>query len=203
MTAEHDFVKNQDRKYFNIYTPMRLYYDDQYPGFNTRVPLTPESEADRQTGSGTRFRTQPYPLAQGGASPMANNYDPSVKAPVDRVYEYSPEYQYHQPVMNKIKHPVVRQNGAGPFAPLQPSEGLSPAINNWRPAKIPEPMRIYEYSSGLQLHSRPSDPIIIQPKRGALIQGRLSDDDMKPMRSTAKYYNSFIHVPHNPLIYKN
>jgi len=203
MTSQHDFVKNQDRTDFNIHMPTRLYYDDQFPGFNTRVALGPQSEVDRQTGSGGKFVTQPYPIRKSGSGPMANNYDPSVKAPVDRIYEYSPIHQFHQPIINKIKHPVVRQNGAGSFAHLQPSEGLSPGINNWRPAKIPEPTRIYEYSSALQLHSRPTDPVIQPPKRGHLIQGKLSDDNMKPFSQTQKYYNSFIHVPHNPLVYQN
>ena len=133
---------------------------------------------------------------------MKNNFDISVPAPIDKVYLYSPSLQFHQPVQNKIQHPL--QHGSGSFAPLRSHGQGNPAINNWKPGtRIPEPNRIYEYSSGLQFHSRPSDPIVIAPRRGPTLNGRLSDDDYKPFRQTQKYYNTFTHVGKNPLIYKN
>lgn len=133
---------------------------------------------------------------------MQNNFDPKVKAPIDKVYLYSPKLQFHQPVHNKLLNPL--QQGSGSFAPLRHHNQQNPAINNWKPGtRIPEPNKIYEYSSALQLHSRPVDPIVIQPNRGHLIQGRLSDDDGKPFSQTQKYFDTFTHVSSNPLVYKN
>jgi hypothetical protein len=211
MTTPSQFAKSQDRTYFNIHRPTLPLFDDGYADYNKRGPLQPQSEVDRQTGSGqNHFKTMPVVNAQYGMGPMKNNFDISVKAPVDRVYEYSGKYQLHAPVQNKIYQPLLYykvdkplQHG-GAFRPLNHYDVPNPAINNWKPGtRIPEPTRIYEYSSPLQLHSLPSDPIFIRESRGPKLNGRLSDDDFKPFAQTQQYYNTFIHVPKNKLVYKN
>jgi hypothetical protein len=205
MPTEIDFVKNQDRTYFNIHKPTPQHYNDQYVKINVKAnPLEPASEVDRQTGSGY-FNTMPYfqPLAQAqfGNGPMKNNFDISVKAPIDKAYTYSQGLQLTMPVLSKINKPL--QHGSGSFAPLRSHEQPNPAINNWKPGtRIPEPTRTYEYSAGLQLHDKPRDPILIMPNRGPLIHETLSSDDMKKYSQTQKFYNTFIHVPRNPLIIK-
>ena len=52
MTTPSQFVKNQNRSFFNIHTPIPLSYDDQYVSYNKRGPLQQQSEIDAQTGSG-------------------------------------------------------------------------------------------------------------------------------------------------------
>jgi hypothetical protein len=208
MTNPLQFAKNQDRTYFNVHTPVRLSYDDVYPSFNRRGPLEPQSEVDRQTGSGLRimrpsipppFYTMPVSLQGMGA--MQNNFDPSVKAPIDKVYEYTPKFQTHSPIMNKIHAPLM--HGSGSFAPLRHHNQPNPAINNWKPGtRIPEPTKIYELSSSLQIHSQPTDPIREPPRRGPSISGHMSYDDYKPFDTTKQYMNTgqFRHISHNPLI---
>jgi hypothetical protein len=221
MTTPSQFAKSQDRTYFNIHRPTRLWYDDGYTDYNKRGPLVPQSEVDRQTGSGRNtFKTMPVAKAQYGEGPMKNNFDISVKAPVTRAYEYSKQYQLHAPVQNKIYRPLEYYKvdkpilHGGSFRPLKAYVAANPAINNydvpnpainnWKPGtRIPEPTRIYEYSSPLQVHSLPSDPIFIRAARGPTLNGRLSDDDFKPFSQTDKYFNTFIHVDKNPLVYKN
>jgi hypothetical protein len=158
----------------------------------------PQSEVDRQTGSG-----KCNPSQRGyGVSPMQNNFDPSVKAPVNGVFLSMPKYQVHQPVINKFNFPT--QMG-GSFAPHRHHFGVTaesnPAINNWKPGtRIKEPMNVFEYSTGSQVHSGVTDPIRYTPNRGHLIQGRLSSDDGKPLSSTQRYIDRpFVHVAHNPL----
>jgi hypothetical protein len=113
-----------------------------------------------------------------GLPPMANNWNPNIKAPVDRIYEHLPELQ------------------------VQHGRGLpNPAVNNWTPAKIREP-KVYEYSPSLQYVPKIKEPALFTPNIGGKQQGHLSYDDGKPLRQTAKYYNSFIHVSKNPLIIK-
>jgi len=214
MPTELNFVKKQDRTFFNIHRPVNPSFDDGVYARNTRVPLAPVSEVDRQTGSGIgqsitpfygpSFTLGPHKPKLLGMGSMKNNFDIRQKAPIDGVYEYSPQFVFSSPIVNRISHPM--QTGGGSFAPLRNHGQQNPAINNWKwGTRIPEPMNTYEYSSGLQLHSRATDPVIIAPKRGPTIQGKLSDDNFKPFSQTAKYYNNgtFSHRSHNPLVYKN
>ncbi len=204
MTTESQFVRGQDRTYFNIHVPTRLWYDDQFLDFNKRGPLEPQSEVDRQTGSG--FKIQPIEKQMRGAGPMQNNFDPSVKAPVNRVYEYTPRLQYHQPVKNYLYKPLQHGGSPGTFSPHRFHNQPNPAINNWLPGtRIPEPTRTFEYSPQYQFHSLPVDPIQWAPKRGPTgIAGHMSYDDYKSYGQTQKYYNGgqFNHVAYNPMIIK-
>ncbi len=204
MTTESQFVRGQDRTYFNIHVPTRLYYDDYYPDYNKRVALEPQSEVDRQTGSG--FKIMPVKKQMMGSGPMQNNYDPSVPAPVDRVYEYSPRFQFHQPVKNYINKPLQHGGAIGAFSPHRFHNQPNPAINNWLPGtRIPEPMRTFEYSPQYQNHSQPVDPIQWAPKRGPTgIAGHMSYDDNKSFSQTQKHYagGEFNHVAYNPLVIK-
>lgn len=205
MPTELEFVKNQNRSQFNNFMPFHRSFDDNYVDYNKRVPLQPASEVDRQTGSGRAqwnnnrflppFVTMPVPTQMQGTGGMKNNFDPSVPAPLDKIYTYLPKLQFTSPIINRIHNPLQRGSGH--------SVG-NPAVNNWMPAKIPEPgLRIYEYTPTLQVHSAPVDPIRMAPNRGHLIQGRLSDDDHKT--GVIKHYNQgqFSHVSKNQLVYKN
>ena len=206
MTTEHNFVKNQDRSYFNIYTPIQKPYDQQPPFPNKRVKLEPQSEVDRQTGSGRfgdmvgrmgknppPFVTMPraVPKVLMGSGVMKNNFDPRVKAPINKVYLQDQRLRNHSPLFNRmsnvLKIPQL-QIGSGPFAPMRSVSQANPAINNWKPGtRIPEPMKVYEHSASLQYHSQPVDPIVMMPKRGPTIQGRLSSDDGKNFNRTQQY----------------
>lgn len=215
MTTEHNFVRNQDRTYFNVHLPTRQNYDQQQPLQNKKCKLEPQSEVDRQTGSGFAninkhmpppFYTMPVMKPMIGSGPMKNNFDPKVKAPINKVYLNDQRLRNHGPIFNRmsnvLKIPQL-QIGSGSFAPMRSHNQPNPAINNWKPGtRIPEPMRTYEYSSGLQFHSRPMDPVLQMPLRGHTVQGRLSSDDGKAFSRTQPYYNigQFIHVPKNPLI---
>ena len=216
MTTEHNFVRNQDRTYFNVHLPTRQNYDQQQPLMNTKCKL-PESEVDRQTGSGffnklrpqmppPFFSTMPVKTPMFGSGPMKNNFDPKVKAPINKVYLNDQRLRNHGPIFNRmsnvLKIPQL-QIGSGSFAPMKGINQPNPAINNWKPGtRIPEPMRTYEYSSGLQFHSRPIDPVIQMPLRGHTILGRMSSDDGKAYSKTQPHYNlgQFCHVSKNPLI---
>lgn len=230
MTTESKFVRTQDRTYFNIHKPIRLSYDDNFVNMNNKVSLAasgldmnndipptrrpdplPTDEANRQMGSG-RYGRFEKPIGTISTMPvkgemrgfgMNNNFDPSKNAPINKMYIGLPSHQFHSPVMNKIHFPL--QHG-GSYASHRHHGGATqtqnPAINNWKPGtRIPEPSRVFEYSTTSQVHSQPVDPIHNRPNRGHLIQGRLSSDDGKSISSTQKYYNNPVgHVSHNPLI---
>jgi hypothetical protein len=235
---------NQDRSYFNNYTPVQPNFNQGWVSENQFNNPLSGSESLRQTGSG-RFSTMPVPNQHYGAGPMKNNFDPSVPAPVDRNYEYSAKTQYHSPVINRINRPLdINQSGGsflresfphsssfppvisptvikrspktlfnlfpntpqagGNYAPIRDHGGSNPAVNNWLPGtKIPEPMRIYEYSTGSQIHSKPSDPIRYPPSR--VRKYKTQYDDFIPFNQTDKLLNSgqFTHVQNNPLIIKS
>jgi hypothetical protein len=221
MTTESKFVRTQDRKYFNIHMPIRSSYDEGFVNQNNRISLAqsglapnsnvaptrlpndlPESEANRQMGSG-----KCNPMVGGGVSnryvQARNNFDPSIPAPRNSVYNYLPQNQIHAPVKIHAKTPL--QYG-GSYAIHRHHGGATgesnPAINNWNPGtRINEPLRVYEYSTNSQIHSKIAHPAVVQHNIGGKQQGRLSSDDGKSFDSIQKYFsNPFGHVSHNPLM---
>ncbi len=235
MSFSEQFVKNQDRTYFNIHRPIELAYDESLIDYNDKNIEMPTSEVDRQTGSGKfswprekkvcvnygcgcgcgcqggsgKFSwpkekkvcvnygcqggsNHKYALVDNFKDPAMNNFDQSVKAPINQVYLNAPRFQIHS----------QGQKGSGPEDPEikrhypEPLFTDNPAINNWLPGtSITEPMNTYLHSPQLQIHSKPSDPIMIKPNIGYTIQGRLSSDDWKSFNSTQPLYNSFRHIP--------
>ena len=206
MTTQHDFVRKQDRSYFNIYTPIERSFDAQPPWPNKRVPLEPQSEVDRQTGSGRQFlRT----VGNAGVSPpfimpqpkmigmgLQNNFNTQIKAPVDGIRMAGPVLAHRKQIFPR-KNEIRPHVGVDPFSHSAPN----PAVNNWTRARVPEPFVQKDYSQ-YQFHSQPVRPVTFEPKRGHTIMGKLSSDDGKSLISTQQYYSNrqFAHVSHNPLV---
>lgn len=223
----YDRLNHQDRRYFNIHVPVREPYDDYWPGQNIRNAPLPQSEENRQTGSG-KFSTMPVRHKGGALSPAVNNFLPGVGGEESKVYLH--QSGIHSQVINKTKGqlggayhdnvlqkyiPVPKRKGpqlptgplpkmhlqrGGSFAHLRHHGQGNPALNNVFPGtRIPEPMRTYELSEGSKIHSRISDPIRPQAMITPANRGRLSSDDYKPFSETARYLGHNIHVRNNPL----
>jgi hypothetical protein len=165
----------------------------------------PESEANRQMGSG-----KCNPMVGCGVSnryvQARNNFDPSTPALRNSVENYLPQNQIHAPVKINAKMPL--QHG-GSYAIHRHHGGASGemnlAINNWKPGtRINEPLRVYEYGMHSQVHSQVhsniGNPMMPPHNIGGKQQGRLSSDDGKNFGTTQKYINNpFGHISHNPL----
>lgn len=209
------FPIGEPRAFANNFVPVRKMYDDVYVEQNQKnAPLqegryvqTP-GKLDPNQVAGGRFSTMPVRQKGSGLPEQANNFDPSIRAPIDKVYwADTRSNRYLQPLHSKIMGPIQAPIGTlqhgGSYATLRHHGGSNPAINNVFPGtKIPEPMRVYEYSTGSQFRSLGSDPIPkFVPSKG-LSRDKLSEMDGIPLHQTADAYNQgqFRHISHNPLL---
>lgn len=104
MSITSNFTKNQDRSYFNIYKPTRPLYDDVIPNQNIRAPLEPQSEVDRQTGTGLRQCNCSH--MQGGRMlNLSQDGFRKNKLPngLGEIYKESPQTQIHSKPLEGIK----------------------------------------------------------------------------------------------------
>ncbi len=215
MPSQADFIKNQDRTYFNQYRPIQPNYAGYWPQYNEMGPLEPVEEVQRQTGNG-RFHTMPVPFHGSGpifSSPLANNWDASKKPPKTGIYKGN----FNSNFNNLEHHPIPRverrvQIGGSGYEPLRPGNYLSnPMINNWLPgAMMPIPDREkMRMDSQTRYITTPPIPTMQNGPwsiRKDLWDAPLNSDNLKPFSSTAPYYNTgiFTHVNlrDNPRIIK-
>jgi hypothetical protein len=234
------FPSGESRIFSNVYLPVQKNFDESFKAHNLRTSpksnfinleqtgvsslsnavnaMAPESEAVRQTGSGTepimpRLISHMI-VSAADLTSAANNYDIGVPAPRNALYPKSGSLAMPSEgtVINKIHgSPITPQIGVlyhneirsvplltGGAAQVHLPPGLqfsalpdvpNPAVNNWLPGTmIPEPMRTYEYSTPYQFRTKPTDPIIYHPKQSRT-RDQLSYMDHTPLEMTNGLFN--------------